>query len=100
MNRKNRLIIGQAGFIEHSHSRIGDVDVKGFIYIAIPIDFFWVTLLNAELAEPEEMRKEFDLHVLAVEDDSLNDRSIDYSLFDFLFSQMFVFLPKFIKTQL
>jgi hypothetical protein len=47
-------------------------------YLAIPSNFVWVTLQYAELLELEEMRKEFD----------------------FLFSQMFVFLPKFIKAQL
>ena len=69
-------------------------------YLALPGGFVWVALLGAELAEPENMRKEFDLHVLAVEDNALNERNIDCSLFDFLFSQMFVFLPKFIKAQL
>jgi len=39
-------------------------------YLALPGGFVWVALLGAELAEPENMRKEFDLHVLAVEDNS------------------------------
>lgn len=37
-------------------------------YLAIPGCFVWVALLDAELAELEKMREEFDLHALAVED--------------------------------
>jgi magnesium transporter len=37
-------------------------------YLAIPDCFVWVALMDAELAELEKMREEFDLHALAVED--------------------------------
>lgn len=37
-------------------------------YLLIPDCFVWVALLDAELAELEKMREEFDLHALAVED--------------------------------
>jgi magnesium transporter len=37
-------------------------------YLEIPGCFVWVALLDAELAELEKMREEFDLHDLAVED--------------------------------
>ena len=37
-------------------------------YLAMPGCFVWVALLDAELAELEKMREEFDLHALAVED--------------------------------
>ncbi|NOT13299.1 MAG: magnesium/cobalt transporter CorA [Methylococcaceae bacterium] len=37
-------------------------------YLAIPDCFVWVALQDAELAELEKMREEFDFHTLAVED--------------------------------
>ncbi len=37
-------------------------------YLEIPGCFVWVALLDADLAELEKMREEFDLHPLAVED--------------------------------
>jgi magnesium transporter len=37
-------------------------------YLLIPDCFVWVALQDAELAELEKMREEFDLHPLAVED--------------------------------
>ena len=37
-------------------------------YLEIPDCFVWVALQDAELAELETMREEFDLHPLAVED--------------------------------
>jgi len=37
-------------------------------YLTIPGCFVWVALQDAELAELEKMREEFDLHALAVED--------------------------------
>jgi len=37
-------------------------------YLTIPDCFVWVALHNAELAELEKMREEFDFHALAVED--------------------------------
>jgi magnesium transporter len=37
-------------------------------YLEIPGCFVWVALMDAELAELEKMREEFDLHPLAVED--------------------------------
>ena len=37
-------------------------------YLIIPGCFVWVALLDAELAELEKMREEFNLHELAVED--------------------------------
>jgi magnesium transporter len=37
-------------------------------YLAMPGCFVWVALQDAELAELEKMREEFDLHPLAVED--------------------------------
>ncbi len=37
-------------------------------YLAMPDCFVWVALHDAELAELEKMREEFDFHVLAVED--------------------------------
>jgi magnesium transporter len=37
-------------------------------YLTIPDCFVWVALQDAELAELEKMREEFDLHALAVED--------------------------------
>ena len=37
-------------------------------YLLIPDCFVWVALQDAELAELEKMREEFDLHSLAVED--------------------------------
>lgn len=37
-------------------------------YLAMPECFVWVALQDAELAELEKMREEFDFHALAVED--------------------------------
>jgi magnesium transporter len=37
-------------------------------YLSIPDCFVWVALQDAELAELEKMREEFDFHTLAVED--------------------------------
>lgn len=37
-------------------------------YLSIPDCFVWVALQDAELAELEKMREEFDFHALAVED--------------------------------
>jgi len=49
--------------------KLADID-KGEIsdYLARPGCFVWVALLDATEAELEEMREEFDLHELAVED--------------------------------
>jgi magnesium transporter len=49
--------------------KLADID-KGEIsdYLARPDSFVWVALRDATAAELEEMREEFDLHPLAIED--------------------------------
>jgi len=49
--------------------KLKDVSIEEISdYLTIPGCFVWVALQNAELAELEKMREEFDLHALAVED--------------------------------
>lgn len=49
--------------------KLKDIDVEEISdYLLIPDCFVWVALVDAELAELEKMREEFDLHPLAVED--------------------------------
>jgi magnesium transporter len=49
--------------------KLKDINIEEISdYLLIPDCFVWVALLDAELAELEKMREEFDLHPLAVED--------------------------------
>jgi magnesium transporter len=49
--------------------KLKDINIEEISdYLAIPGCFVWVALMDAELAELEKMREEFDLHPLAVED--------------------------------
>jgi magnesium transporter len=49
--------------------KLKDINIEEISdYLEIPGCFVWVALQDAELAELEKMREEFDLHPLAVED--------------------------------
>lgn len=49
--------------------KLKDINIEEISdYLQIPDCFVWVALKDAELAELEKMREEFDLHPLAVED--------------------------------
>src|SRR5262245_5457510 len=51
--------------------RLADIELReGHSYLTRPGCFVWVALKDATEAELEQMREEFDLHPLAVEDAS------------------------------
>jgi magnesium transporter len=72
MARKKRLLCRRmlVNCVAYEEGRkLADIDKREISdYLARPGCFVWVALLDATEAELEEMREEFDLHELAVED--------------------------------